>query len=405
MKGLLPPPESPPWRPSSRLAGAVVLLILLAGLLYAVRRLLLPVLLALLLAYMLAPLVHWLQRRSKVPRLGGALLVFVVLGILIGGAATGLGLAASQQLGGLIDDLILLSNQVPDQLQQIAVAQVVLGPWVFDLSNMNSEPLVSGLASILQPFLSQTGTILATLASATASAVGVIALIVVLAFYMLVDIDGAEARLAAWAPPEFQGDALRLLEETTLVWRAFVRGQLLLALVLGLVVAAALAALGVRFALVLGLIAGILDVVPFFGPFIAGLIAVVVAFFQGANWWGLHPLAFAVIVLAAFLIIQQIENTVLVPGILGYSLKTRPLTILLAAMAGATLAGVVGVLLAQPVTAMLRVWLTYFYRKTAGLDPWPEPPPAPPAPRRPGWRLRRPRAGSESAQEGPDGHP
>jgi len=399
---LLPPPESPPWRPSSRLAGAVILLILMAGLLYALRSLLLPVLLALLLAYMLAPLVHWLERRARMPRLGGALLVFVALGLLLGGAATGLGLAASQQLGGLIEDLILLSNQVPDQLQRIAVAQVVIGPWAFDLSKMNAEPFVSGLASILQPFLSQTGTILATLASATASAVGVIALIVVVAFYMLVDIDGAEERLAAWAPPEFRGDALRLLKETTLVWRAFVRGQLLLALVLGLVVAAVLAALGVRFALVLGLIAGILDVVPFFGPFIAGLIAVVVAFFQGANWWGLHPLAFAAIVLAAFMIIQQIENTVLIPGILGYSLKTRPLTILLAAMAGATLAGVVGVLLAQPVTAMLRVWLTYFYRKTASLDPWPEPPPPPPAPRRGWWRLRRTRPIREPAQEAPD---
>ncbi len=221
----LPTPESPPWRPSSRLAGAVILLILVAGLLYVLRSLLLPVLLALLLAYMLAPLVHWLERRAKMPRLGGALLVFVVLGILLGGTATGLGLAASQQLGGLIDDLILLSNQVPDQLQRIAVAQVVVGPWAFDLSTMNAEPLVSGLASILQPFLSQTGTILATLASATASAVGVIALIVVVAFYMLVDIDGAEERLAAWAPPEFRGDALRLLKETTLVWRAFVRGH------------------------------------------------------------------------------------------------------------------------------------------------------------------------------------
>lgn len=399
---LLPTPESPPWRPSSRLAGAIILLMLLAGLLYALRLLLLPVLMALLLAYMLAPPVHWLERRAKMPRLAGALLVFLVLGLVLGGAATGLGLAASQQLGGLIDDLVLLSNQVPDQLQRIAVAQVVLGPWAFDLSKMNAEPVVSGLASILQPFLSQTGTILTTLASATASAVGVIALIVVLAFYMLVDIDGAEARLAAWAPSEFQADALRLLKETTLVWRAFVRGQLLLALVLGVVVAAALAALGVRFALVLGLIAGILDVVPFFGPFIAGLIAVVVAFFQGANWWGLHPLAFAAIVLAVFTVIQQVENTVLIPGILGYSLKTRPLTILLATMAGASLAGVVGVLLAQPVTAMLRVWLTYFYRKTAGLDPWPEPMSPPPAPRRVRWRLWRARPSSERAQEAAD---
>jgi predicted PurR-regulated permease PerM len=388
-----PSAESPPWRPSTRLASAVLLLALLAALLYALRSLLLPILLALLLAYMLAPVLHWLGRKAKLPRLASALLIFAVLGLLFGGAATGLGLVASQQLGGLIEDLILLSDQVPDQLQRIAEAEIVIGPWVYDLSRVNAEPVLSAVASILQPFLSQTGTILATLASATASAVGIIALIAILAFYMLVDLDGAEERLAAWAPPDYRYDSLRLLQETTLVWRAFVRGQLLLGLVLGSVVAAILAALGVRFALVLGLIAGVLDIVPFFGPFVAGLIAVVVAFFQGANWWGLHPLAFAAIVLGAFLVIQQVENTILIPGILGFSLKLRPLTVLLAAMAGGSLAGVVGVLLAQPVTAMLRVWVIYFYRKTAGLDPWPEPPAPPPVrPPRAAWPWSRGRS-------------
>ena len=395
--------ESPPWRPSSRLTGAVVLVVLLAAVLFALRSLLLPVLLALLLAYMLAPVMHWLGRRTKLPRLANAVLIFIVLGVVLGGAATGLGLAASQQLGGLIEDLILLSDQVPDQLQRIAEAKIVIGPWVYDFSGVNAEPLVSAVASILQPFLSQTGSLLATLASATASAVGVIALIAILAFYMLVDLDGAEERLAEWAPPEYRLDFLRLLQETTLVWRAFVRGQLLLGLVLGSVVAAVLAALGVRFALVLGLIAGVLDIVPFFGPFVAGLIAVVVAFFQGANWWGLHPLAFAAIVLGAFLVIQQIENTILIPGILGFSLKMRPLTVLLAAMAGGSLAGLVGVLLAQPVTAMLRVWFIYFYRKTAGLDPWPEPLAPPPVrPPRPAWPWsRRPGRRASEAQEEP----
>jgi len=253
--------DSPAWRPSSRLAGALVLLVLVAALLYALRSLLLPIMLALLLAYMLAPVMHWLRRRLKVPRILSVILIFVVLGAVLGGAATGLGLAASQQLGGLIEDLILLSDQVPDQLQQIADAEIVIGPWVYDLSVVNAEPIVSAVASILQPFLSQTGTLLATLASATASAVGVIALIAIMAFYMLVDLDGAEERLAEWAPPDYRQDFLRLLQETTLVWRAYVRGQLLLGLVLGTVVAAVLAALGVRFALVLGLIAGVLGLI------------------------------------------------------------------------------------------------------------------------------------------------
>jgi predicted PurR-regulated permease PerM len=381
-------PESPPWRSSTRIVGAIVLLLLIAGLLYAVRRLLLPVLLGLLLAYMLAPILDWVRRRTRMPRLAAAVVIFFILLLVLGGAATGIGLAATQQLGGLIEDLILLSDQLPDQINQIAQAEVVLGPWTFDLSRINAEPLVSALASILQPLLSQTGTLLASLASATASAVGAVAMVAILAFYMLVDMEGAEERLAAWAPPDLRHDSLRLFQATTQVWRAFVRGQLVLSLVLGLVVAAVLSLLGVRFSLVLGLLAGVLDIVPFFGPFIAGVISVIVALFQGSNWWGLHPVAFAAVVLGVFLVIQQVENNILVPGILGRSLEMSPLTVLLAAMVGGSLAGIAGVLLAQPVTAMLRVWFTYFYRKTAGLDPWPPAPPEAP-PKRPVWPWSR----------------
>jgi len=83
-----PPLASPPWRPSSRLAGAILLLLLLGGLLYALRSLLLPILLALLLAYMLAPLVRLLERRARIPHAAGALIVFLVLALLLAGAAT-----------------------------------------------------------------------------------------------------------------------------------------------------------------------------------------------------------------------------------------------------------------------------------------------------------------------------
>ena len=127
MMSASPTIESPPWRPSSRLAGAVILLVVIAALLYALRSLLLPLLLALLLAYMLAPVMHWLRRKLKLPRLVSAVLIFAILGAVLGGVATGLGLAANQQLGGLIEDLILLSDQVPDQLARIAEAKIVIG--------------------------------------------------------------------------------------------------------------------------------------------------------------------------------------------------------------------------------------------------------------------------------------
>jgi predicted PurR-regulated permease PerM len=131
--------------------------------------------------------------------------------------------------------------------------------------------------------------------------------------------------------------------------------------------------LGLRFSLVIGLIAGLLEFVPIFGPIVAGLMAVLVALFQGGNWWGLAPWAYALIVLVVFVVIQQLENNILVPRIIGGTLNLSPVVVLLGALAGGIVAGALGLLLAAPALATLRLWLGYVYRKVVGLETWPRP--------------------------------
>ena len=177
----------------------------------------------------------------------------------------------------------------------------------------------------------------------------------------------------ALVPSSYEEDINRLFDETGKVWQAFLRGQVLLGLVVGSVVTIVLMILGVRFALGLGIIAGLLEFVPIFGPVFSGVIAGLVALFQDGNWMGASPGIYVLIVLGAFLIIQQIENNFLVPRIIGRSLKLNPLIVLLAALAGGILAGVLGVLLAAPTVATLRLWFGYFYSKIVGLGKVPEP--------------------------------
>jgi len=204
----------------------------------------------------------------------------------------------------------------------------------------------------------------------------------VLAFYLLLDMEALQEGFLNLVPESYRGDLARLLGDTGRVWQAYLRGQLLLGLVIGVVVSIVLTALGVRFALGLGLLSGVLEFVPMFGPLIAGALGVLVALLQGGNWWGLTPLAFGGIVALAFVLIQQIENNVLVPRIIGLSLNLNPLVVLMAALAGASLAGVLGVLLAAPTAASLRLWLGYAYRKTVGIETWPASPVVPPRPTR-----------------------
>jgi predicted PurR-regulated permease PerM len=364
-------PPSPSWQPTTRLAVGVLLLILAAILLRNLSDLLVPVTLALLLAYLLHPPVSRLAERLHISRGLSIVIVYIVLGLLMAAVTAALGLAVSQQVAGLVEDLREISREIPSLLQQLETLRFTIGPWTIDLQTVNLDPILTSLTSALQPLLTQTGAMVASVAGATAGAVGVLLVILVLGYYMLIDFGTLDDSLIGMIPPAHQDDIRRLLDETGLVWSAFFRGQLLLALVIGGAVALVLTILGLRFSLVLGLIAGVLEFVPIFGPAIAGLIAVLVALFQGGNWWGLGPWAFAAVVLAVFVIIQQVENNILVPRIIGHSLNLHPLLVLMAALAGGTLAGVLGLLLAAPTVASLRLWVGYIYRKVVGLETWP----------------------------------
>jgi predicted PurR-regulated permease PerM len=365
--------KSPPWQPGTRLIAGVVLLIFISWLLYSIRELATPAILALFLAYLLQPLVSKLVEWTKMRRWLAVFISYILLIILLMGATTGLGLAISQQLTGLVDDFVAVSNQLPSQLEELQTQVIHIGPWNIDLNRINLTPFIEQLSSTIQPLLLGTGTVLASIAGIAASAVGVFVLVLVIGFYLLLDFDKLKGAFLGMVPESHFEDVEKLIEDTGKVWHAFVRGQLVLGVVVGSVVGVVLTIVGVRFALGLALIAGMLEFVPIFGPVISGIIAALVAFFQGGNWLGLTPLAYTILILILFTIIQQLENNILVPRIIGHHLNLHPLIVLLAALAGGIMAGVLGILLAAPFVATLRIWLGYFYRKIVGLGTEPEP--------------------------------
>jgi predicted PurR-regulated permease PerM len=369
----LPEISSPAWQTGTRLVFAVLMITVATVLALRLRPVLGPLIMALILAYLLHPLVSRLERKLKLSRSVAVLIIYLLILILVAGTTTGIGLVVSQQVVGIVQDLTELSSQLPSQIQQWSQQTVQLGPWSIDLAATNLQPLTNSLASTLQPLLSQTGAILASILGATATTLGLLLLVMVMGYYLVKDFDQLDDALLELVPPAYRQDFIRLLDETGAVWHAFLRGQLILGLVMGIVTAVLYGAIGLRFALALGLIAGLLEFVPIFGPVIAGAIALLVALFQPVNWLGLSPLAYAILVVVIATLIQQIENNILVPRIIGHSLNLHPLIVLVAALAGGVLAGVMGVLLAAPTVATLRLWGGYVYAKTVGLESWPSP--------------------------------
>lgn len=365
--------QSPPWQPGTRLVAGV--LIVLSGflLLYLLRSLVVGFTVAFLIAYMLHPVLNWVTARTKIPRGLAAFLILLIFLLIILGATTGLGLTLSERIVDLANYLTTIAEQLPAQIQSLADFSLKIGPWTLDLGSEGISPLLSNLASSLSPLLAQAGTLLGSVALAAASAITSFLLIMVISFYLLKDFDRIRPALVRLAPPVYREDVAFLLGETNRVWRAFLRGQVLLGVVIGVLSGASMFIIGLDFPIIIGVISGFLELIPMFGPVISAIIAVLVGMFQASNPFGVTPLAYALIIVAIFTVIQQVENTVLVPRILGENLNLPPLVVFMAILAGGVLAGFFGVLLASPTVATSRLYLSYVYNKVADLEGRPSP--------------------------------
>ena len=147
----------------------------------------------------------------------------------------------------------------------------------------------------------------------------------------------------------------------------------MLCVVVGIIIFVIALIIGLPNAITLALIAGVMELIPTFGPILAAIPAVLIAAFQAdASWLGslMSPFWFAILVLGIYAFIYQFENYYLVPRIIGHHLKLHPLVILLGVLGGASVAGILGILLAAPVLASVRLVWMYLYCKLTDQDPF-----------------------------------
>jgi GNAT superfamily N-acetyltransferase len=213
-----------------------------------------------------------------------------------------------------------------------------------------------------------------SVATVTISTVGWIIIILVLSFYMVKDHRHLFGSLVDLVPVAYREDMYHLAYEVSGTWNAFLRGQLTLSLVVGGLTFVVASFIGLPNALLLALLAALFEFIPTLGPVLAAIPAVLVAFFQSnASWLGsqMSPFWFALLVVGLYILIQQFENMVLIPRIIGRTLNLHPLIVWLGALAGYAITGILGVLLAAPVLATFRLIFLYIYRKMADVPPEP----------------------------------
>ena len=350
------------WGRTTKRLVVVGLVIVFLLVLYVFRDLLPPVAIALVLAYLIKPIVDFVQRRTRLSRTLTVVLVFLVILLLFSIIPVTVVPYAVDQIRRLNVRL----QQLTDSLISFLSQPINILGTSLSLQDLFGD-LESAIQDLFQPFATQTVALLFNVAS---SLLWILSILVI-SFYLVKDAERLRAFLDRMAPPGYTEELRRLREEINHVWKAFFRGQVLLGVVIGLVVWITMLIVGLPNAGMMGLVAGLLEVIPTFGPILATIPALLIAYFQGSTYLPISDFWFAVLVLAIYTVIQQTENAYLVPRIMSRRLLLHPVVVFIGVLAGGLLFGALGVLLAAPMIGTLRVVLIYVYAKLLDKDPFP----------------------------------
>jgi len=323
----------------------VFFIILFLVFLYLIKDVIVIFLFALIIASAIVPAVNLLQK-IKIPRIIGALIVYIViLGVLA--------FLISLIVPSIARDVKELSTSLPTLVEDLAAK--------FEAIKDTAEKS-GGIISQAQSYLTEVGDILKKSASNLFSiAINVFGgvfsflLILVISFYLSVQKNGIQNALTAIAPHQHKEYILNLWARSQKKLGRWLQGQLFLGLIIGVMVYIGLSLLNVKFALLLAVLAGVLEIFPYIGPVLAAIPAVILGFLQEPS--------LGIWVIIWYLAIQQIENYVIVPLVIGKIVKLNPVAVILALLIGGKLGGIPGMILAVPLAAVLAEFLRDLVKK------------------------------------------
>ena len=330
---------------------------LVVALLWAARPVLVPFILGLVLAYLLLPLIQWLERHMpaklrawRVARPLSIVLTYLLFILIVAGVVAFIVPVMAEQVGTFIERVPQYYDQLGDLVQEVREWYEISIPedWKMTVEENLAEIAQEVLGAVQENLVG----VIRSVLSSISFLIGLV-IIPFWLFYLLQDETQVKEGILEALHPELRADVQSLVTLVDHVLSAYVRGQLLLCLFVGVLATIALFIIGVPFAPVLGLIAGIFEVLPNIGPYLGAIPAVLVAL-------ATNPVS-AIWVAVAFFAIQLIENLVLVPRISGKSVKLHPALVMMVLVIGGQLAGFWGMLIAVPVTAVIRDVFLYLY--------------------------------------------
>jgi predicted PurR-regulated permease PerM len=361
---------SPSWSWTTRLVVGISMVAVAAFLAVRFQSLIAPLLLAFILAYLFYPLARFLTASIRIPWNLSVTLVYLLFVLIFLGLLTWGGFVLVDQLQSLYDFLQRTIIDLPKLLADLAANGLNIGFFHIDLSSLDSSTLSQEILAVIEPYMGEVGNFVGAVAGGAASFIGWLVFILLVSYFMLAETGGIQGRLLHFEIPNYEQDMRRLGRELSRIWNAFLRGQSIIVIITVLLYLILLAGLGVRFPIWLALLAGFAKFLPWVGPFIAWTTYGLVAYFQAPTPYGLEPLTFAIIVVVVALVVDNVFDNLVTPRIFAQTLKVHPAGVLITALVAVDLLGVVGVILAAPVLATLKLVFEYILNKMFDRNPW-----------------------------------
>ncbi len=333
--------------------GFLIIAALCLYIIYLARIAIIPVVIAAAIAYLIAPLVVLLQKKMR--KVFAVAITYVLfIGVL---AAT-----FSLIIPAIIDQFKVFLTQFPLYLQNLdtMIKNLQETTFIQGIERLMGRDIIPEDATVIsQYFISRVSMegidILQRVTTLTRSIINIILYIVIgllLGLYILKDIDKVRAIFIRAFPKNLKLDAVIVIDKINMVASRYIRGQLMVSVIVGVLCTAVLLILKVDFAILFGFVAGLFNLVPLLGPIIGAIPAALAALF-------ISPLK-ALLIVVFFIVIQQVDNFVISPYVMRYHVGVHPGLIIFSLMAGGALFGMWGLLIAVPTVAILQETLRYY---------------------------------------------
>lgn len=306
-----------------------------------------PFLLAGVLYYLFRPVVQLLHE-LKIPRPISILLIYIVaigLLILIGFLIIQ---PLMEQIENLVDNFPLLWTKA-----QLRVKSLMQHPWISQ--NVNWNEITDYVIDYLQTSYQQIGVSVANFFGVITDIVLVFVTVPFILYYMLSEGHKAPEYFLKFLPEKEQREeARKILNDLDFALSSYIKGQILVSIFVGLLIYIGYLIIGIEYALILALISMFTNIIPYVGPILGTIPALIVAFIT-------EPFMAVKVILVA-VVAQQLEGNLVSPLVMGKNLKIHPLTIILILLVAGSLGGFLGLLLGVPVYAVCKVVISHIYR-------------------------------------------